>query len=74
MYMYAWYEMLGLIMLAGVAVYVLVRGIDLLLEAWLDRRHNRRQRALDEMGDAAGPVVEGFQALADALKKMHPRG
>lgn len=74
MYMYAWYEMLGLMILAGAFVFAFCRGVDLLLERWLDRRHARRERALQEMGDAAGPVVEGFQALADALKKMHPRG
>lgn len=47
MYMYAWYEMLGLMILAGAFVFAFCRGVDLLLESWLDRRHEKRQERLD---------------------------
>ena len=42
-YAYAWYEMFGLMILAGVVIFFFVRSIDLALEWWLDRRHAKRQ-------------------------------
>lgn len=46
-YAYAWYEMLGLMILAGVVIFFFIRSIDLALEWWLDRRHNKRQERID---------------------------
>ena len=43
-YAYAWYEMFGLMILAGVVIFFFVRSIDLALEWWLDRRHTARQK------------------------------
>ena len=47
MYAYAWYEMFGLMILAGVVIFFFVRSVDLALEWWLDRRHAARQERHD---------------------------
>jgi hypothetical protein len=44
MYAYAWYEMFGLMILAGVVIFFFVRSVDLALEWWLDRRHAKQQK------------------------------
>lgn len=68
MYAYAWYEMFGLMILAGVVIFLFVRSIDLALEWWLDRRHAKRDRALREMADATYPTAESMRAMAKAAE------
>lgn len=46
-YSYAWYEMLGLMILAGVVIFAFARGLDLALERFLDVMAARRDKRAD---------------------------
>lgn len=78
MYAYAWYEMFGLMILAGVVIFLFVRSVDLALEWWLDRRRAKQDRELREMADATDPASEGLRAMAasmeDFRRKFFDRG
>lgn len=63
-YAYAWYEMFGLMILAGVVIFFFIRSIDLALEWWLDRRRAKQDRALREMADATDPAARALANLA----------
>ena len=46
-YTYAWYQILGMMLAAGLICFVCFRGLDMALEAWLERRRARQLRTDD---------------------------
>lgn len=48
---YAWYEIVGMSVLVGVVVFVVFRGLDMLLERFVERRRARQDRSLGRNDD-----------------------
>lgn len=44
MYAYSWYQMFAIMLAAGVGIFVILKGLDLALNWFLDRMLTRRNR------------------------------
>lgn len=67
---YAWYEIVGMSILVGVVVFVVFRGLDLVLERLLDARRARQDKALAEVQTTGLRAAEGLRKMADEMRRL----
>lgn len=74
MYAYSWYQMFAIMLAAGVAIFIILRSLDMALQWFLDRMLARRDRKLNEMSSAAHAAAKGLSQMADHIRKAGRRG
>lgn len=50
MYAYSWYQMFAIMLVAGVAIFIILRSLDMALQWFLDRMLARRDRKENARG------------------------
>lgn len=50
MYAYTWYQMFAIMLAAGVAIFIILRSLDMALQWFLDRMLARRDRKENARG------------------------
>jgi divalent metal cation (Fe/Co/Zn/Cd) transporter len=69
-YGFTWYEALGLFILAAVVFSIVWTGIEIALDALLDRMKARRERQhLDELNAAPADIVEWAKLQQERIER-----
>lgn len=68
--MYAWYEIVGYAVIVGILCFIIFRGLDLVLERWLERKQAQRLEALNRVSDTAEQAGEGLSGLGELIRNL----